>query len=105
MLRDDPASILHLYRRMLACRRGSPALRLGDMVIIDAVPPDVLAWERSYADDRRLVLVNFGDEPADVGGVAGTDDIVEVASDGIGEGSSFTGRVGPAQALVLRSTR
>ena len=30
-LRADPASILHLYRRLLAARRASPALREGSL--------------------------------------------------------------------------
>ena len=98
--RADPASILHLYQRLLRCRRDSPALHRGDLAIIESVPADVVAWSRTFGGDRRTVLVNFGDEPAVVEGVAG---IVDVASDGAGEGMAFDGQLGPAQALVVRS--
>jgi alpha-glucosidase len=99
-LRDDPSSILHLYRRMLACRRESTALRLGDQTMLEALPADVLGWARSSAEDRRIVLVNFGDAAAEVTGIEG---IVDVASDGVGEGKPFAGRLGPAQGVVMRS--
>jgi alpha-glucosidase len=44
--RLDPTSILHLYRRLLSVRRGSPALRWGTRHGLDA-PEGVLAYRRS----------------------------------------------------------
>ncbi len=58
-------SMLHLYRDLLAARRASPALRRGTVRLHDA-PGEVLAYERVSDEDRRLVLVNFGEQPADV---------------------------------------
>ena len=46
---DDPDSILHLYRRLLAARRASPALRLGSWEGLDG-PEDVLAYRRREGD-------------------------------------------------------
>src|SRR5207247_1596052 len=73
----DPSSVLNLYRRLLAARRRSPALRLGDAALLP-VPEGVLAYERTLAGDRRAVVVNFADRPARVplggswqGGVSG----------------------------------
>jgi alpha-glucosidase len=63
--REDPRSMLRLYRDLLAARRASPALRRGTMQLRDA-PGDVLAYERACGDDRRLVLVNFGERAAEV---------------------------------------
>jgi alpha-glucosidase len=63
--RADPGSILHLYRRLLAVRRASPALRRGDITLLDA-PDAVLAYRRSTHGDERTVLVNFGDAGVDV---------------------------------------
>jgi glycosidase len=54
--------MLHLYRSLLAARRASPALRRGTLRLLDA-PGDLLAYERADGDDRRLVLVNFGEVP------------------------------------------
>jgi alpha-glucosidase len=68
-LRDDPTSILHLYRRLLELRRASRPLHVGAMNVLDA-PPGVMAWERVVDDERVVVVVNMADEPAsfDVGG-------------------------------------
>ena len=96
--REDPGSVLHLYRRMLAARRASPALHRGDLTLLDA-PPDLVAYRRHAGDDERVVVVNMGSEPAawPVNG-----EVVEVASDGSGEGRPFGGVVAPDTAVVLR---
>ena len=60
----------------------------------------MLAWVRhAEGDDARTVLVSFGDDPSVVDGVTGT---VEVASDGVGEGAPFDGRVAGGTAVVVR---
>jgi alpha-glucosidase len=110
-LRDDPSSIVHLYRRLLAARARSGALRRGAWRAIDgdAVPDGVLAYERvtDDGDDRRVVLVNFTGEAVAVGGV-GAGMVVEVASDACAdadtnaEGAPFAGRLLGDQAVVLR---
>ncbi len=99
VLRADGASILHLYRRLLAARRASPALRLGAWTPV-AAPAGVLAYRRACGDDARVVLVNFGDQSADCP-LAGAWQ-VEVASDGRGEERPYGGRLAPEQALLLR---
>ena len=100
--RADAGSILHLYRRLLAARRASPALALGDFELLPA-REGVLAYRRRCGRDARTILVNFSDEPREVP-VAG-DLRVEVASDGGGEGRRWTGTLAPAQALILVSSR
>jgi alpha-glucosidase len=104
--RADPRSILHLYRRLLAARRASPALQLGDQRLLDT-PAGVLGWVRTSPDgDRRVVLVNFTEEVIGLEGRealgAADDTVVEVASDGAGEGARFTARLEPDQAVWLR---
>jgi alpha-glucosidase len=96
--RADPDSILHLYRRLLRARRGSPALRLGTWSAVPS-PDGTLAWLREHDGDRRAVVVNFTAAPVDV--PLPGDWTVEVASQGP-EGEDYTGRVGPDQALLLR---
>ena len=59
--RDDPASILWLYRRLLAARKASPALRAGAQLPVDA-GDGIVAWERRAGDDRRRVLVSMADD-------------------------------------------
>jgi alpha-glucosidase len=94
----DAGSILQLYRRLLAVRRVSPALALGDFELLPA-SDGVLAYRRRCGPDLRTVLVNFSDEPRELflpGPLR-----VELASDGGGEGSPYRGALAPAQALIL----
>jgi alpha-glucosidase len=104
-LRDDPDSILHLYRRLLAARRGSAALALGVQQVLD-LPDGVFGVQRTLGDDRRLVLVGFVDEARGPLELPDAPDggpwTVEVSSDGQGEGEAFTGSLRADQAVVLR---
>ncbi len=103
---EDPSSILHLYRRLLHARRSSPALQLGDIDHLDGAPEGVLAWHRTGvgADqaDRRTVLVNQLDAEVEVPSSLWEGTVVEVASDGIGEGAPFDGVLRADAGLVLR---
>jgi alpha-glucosidase len=102
--RNDPGSILWLYRRLLAARRSSAALRTGSFAWLDAgrdpAADGVLAWERSTEGDRRIVAVSFVDEAVDL--TVDGDWTIEVASDGTDDGRPYPGCIGPSQALVLR---
>ena len=98
-LREDKESILWLYRRLLAARRASVALTVGDQDVLLA-PDGVLCWLRSSGDDRRVVAVNFGAVPASLY-LDGEWD-VEVASDGAGESLLFGGSLPGDTAVVLR---
>jgi alpha-glucosidase len=61
----DPRSMLSLTRSLLAARRASPALAGGDWAPLDA-PADVIAYRRSAGADKRVVLLNLGDEQRSV---------------------------------------
>ncbi len=96
--RADAGSILHLYRRLLAARRASPALALGDFEWLSS-GAGVLAYRRRRDGDARTILVNFSDEPREL---SLPDRLrVEVASDGQGEGERYGGALAPSQALIL----
>ncbi len=99
--------MLALYRRVLALRRSSPALRRGHQESVDLgeeARQDVVAWRRWTIDDEQgedrddelIIAVNFGgaDVPVDVRGH-------------IVEGSHrrdvrFDGRLRPDEAIILR---
>ncbi|HEV7650923.1 MAG TPA: alpha-amylase family glycosyl hydrolase [Actinophytocola sp.] len=59
--RADPGSILWLYRRLISLRRQQPALRDGDLTLLDA-PDGVLAYRRG----ALAVRANFTDVPVPV---------------------------------------
>ena len=63
--RDDPASLLGLYRRLIMLRRTRPAFTHGAYRPLPAVG-DSLAYLRESADDRVLVALNFGANPMTV---------------------------------------
>jgi alpha-glucosidase len=105
--RDDPASVLHLHRRLLHHRRSSRALVHGRQEVLD-VHDDVLAYRRWSDDDERLVLVHFGTDDAEVVVPApatatgpGAGWTVTVASDGREEGAPFAGPLRGETAVVL----
>ena len=60
--RGDPASLLNLYRRLIALRRQSPALSEGLYQSV-ATSGDLLAYLRRDGGERMLVLLNLGTEP------------------------------------------
>ncbi|ACA17487.1 alpha amylase catalytic region [Methylobacterium sp. 4-46] len=65
VLRDDPGSILTLYRRLLALRREHAALSLGLYRAV-FVARDVLVYERAHGDEVLRILLNFGHAPCTV---------------------------------------
>lgn len=59
--RDDPRSLLALYRDLIEVRHASDAIGVGDQRQV-GLPADVpvVAFVRSAGDERRLVVVNTG---------------------------------------------
>jgi alpha-glucosidase len=101
---DDPSSILHLYRRLLALRHASPALQVGDQRVIEGplpLPDDVVGWERRLGDEHWFVLVNFGTRPVTIDQAVALFD-VEISSDGEGQGEPFSGHLAADAAVLLR---
>lgn len=61
--REDPYSMLSLYRHLIALRRSEPALAAG-AYHGHGVAGDVLAYERAWEGRRVLVVLNLGAAPA-----------------------------------------
>jgi alpha-glucosidase len=61
--RGDPSSMLTLYRRLIAERRSSPALRRGSYRSLPS-PKSVFAYLREADGERRFVALNFSSRPA-----------------------------------------
>ncbi len=101
-LRSDPASILHLYRRVVGFRRSSQALRVGDMVVLDA-PPGVVAWERTTDDERVVIVINMSDTSTSFE-LSGAWTVAIDSSTGAAEDSQPYGGAVPAQAGVVLVT-
>lgn len=97
--REDPGSILHLHRDLLADRRASTALRQGDLEVLD-VHDDVLAYRRRSGDDERVVLVAMGGGQVELD-LAGTWTVRRCSLGRTAPGTTFDGRLAADQALVL----
>ncbi len=63
--RADRASLLWLYKDLLALRRAEPALHRGDHASL-AAPESVFAWERRCEAGRAVVALNFGEAAVEV---------------------------------------
>jgi alpha-glucosidase len=105
-LRADSSTILHLYRRLLELRRDTPALRRGDLTLLDA-PAGVLAYRRSAGGESRIVLVNFTSEPVSILdaselGEAAAGRSIDFVSDVENPGERFDGILAADQAVILR---
>ncbi|HYP75233.1 MAG TPA: alpha-amylase family glycosyl hydrolase [Polyangiaceae bacterium] len=59
--RDDPGSLLSLYRSLLSLRRHEEALSVGSLTVLD-LPPNVFGFERAANGRRFVVLLNFSAE-------------------------------------------
>jgi alpha-glucosidase len=63
----DPASLLNLYRRLLAYRKASPALQCGCYHPLDGGPENCYLYVRQAGSQRLLVALNFSTEEQSVG--------------------------------------
>jgi alpha-glucosidase len=103
--RDDPHSMLSFYRRLLALRRGSPALEVGSFQTV-AAHGDVLVYLRRgrEGEDSFLVALNLGGNPHDVNAPAALAGTVAVSTHLEREGERVEGpfRLGPDEGLVIR---
>jgi alpha-glucosidase len=102
--RDDPDSLLSLYRRLIELRRGSPALEVGEYRPV-AARGDVLAFRRVHDDERFLVVLNLGPHPQSLGhALDGDEGMVVVATDRAREGQRVVATIelAPDEALIVR---
>ncbi len=56
---DDPASVLHHYRALIALRRSEPAVAHGDFTMLLPDSDEVYAFTRRHRDVELLVLGNL----------------------------------------------
>lgn len=58
-----PDSLLNFYRRLIALREKTPALREGDLRIVPVDNPNVLAFTRQAGDRKVTVVLNLSNQP------------------------------------------
>jgi alpha-glucosidase len=63
--REDPDSLLNLFRSLVRLRKETPALAVGSYRTLPA-PNGVFSFERSHPDGAVQVHLNFSEEPREV---------------------------------------
>jgi alpha-glucosidase len=105
--RDDPASMLALYRRLIRYRKGSAALRAGGYRSLPDAPDGCLAYLRTAGQERLLVALNFTGQPLSFTPALGADrGRLELATDPGRAAGEEVGlrplRLGPDEGVVVR---
>jgi alpha-glucosidase len=100
--RDDSASMLSLYRALLALRRARPALSIGSFGALDA-GPRVLAYLRIHEGQRDAVLLNLGGEAEAVEQLGFGRARVLLSTRPRRGGEAFDGRLAAHEAVVLET--
>ena len=62
----DELSVLHHYRRLIALRRGEPAVALGDFHMLLGDHEQIYAFTRRHHGTQLLVLANFSGTPTTI---------------------------------------
>ncbi len=112
----DPDSLLNWTTRLIALRRTEPALREGDMTLVDDAGPDVLAWTRRAPGGRTvLVALNMGAQPRTLrlpGAATATSLAVSGAGVAVAGGrldlppfTTWVGRLGGVRTAQSRASR
>jgi alpha-amylase len=62
---QDAASLLNHYRQLIHLRAAHPALRSGEMLLVESGNPQVFAYLRTGENEQILTLVNLSGKPVD----------------------------------------
>jgi alpha-glucosidase len=99
--RDDPGSLLSLYRRLIRFRKGSPAIRHGSLDQVPSLPPGVLGYVRSVSGRRLLVLANMRPRPVALKGTSGRGTVLVATGERSGTLDLGRLRLDPHEGIVL----
>ncbi len=115
--RDDPASVMAHYRRLIALRHDSPTVALGHFTMLLPEHDQVYAFTRSLGEEVLVVLCNVGGTPVPLssladdlpghvaGGLAGAEVVLgnlPGSLSGDGSGGPPDADLRPWEARVLR---
>jgi len=102
---DDPDSVFHYHRRLIALRRQTPALVQGAYLDIDPEHEQVFAYTRTLLDKKYLVVLNFGTRPLDYrlpGTLRIERALLNNASDGTASPGAAQVKLAPWQATIYK---
>jgi alpha-glucosidase len=97
---QDPGSILHLYRTLIALRRSHPVLVTGDLRSI-AAANNVLSYERHGDGERLRVILNLGAAPIPISAAIG-EILAATSPHCLSEQPNRVMQLGAAAGLIVR---
>ena len=97
---QDPAGLVHHYRRAIALRHAFPALRSGDQPDMQA-EGNVLRFERVTPEQRIFVALNLSDSPETIQPPAGKWQQIGADLGSIAAGPDGALHLGPWQPAIL----
>jgi alpha-glucosidase len=100
--RDDPASLLHLTRRLIRLRRDHPVLADGDYHPVPA-PDGVVAYLRRTTSAAVLVVLNLTAEPRTLSAMEIDHVLAGTHADREGAGAGDTLELRPNEGVVAES--
>jgi alpha-glucosidase len=98
--RDNPDSMLALYRDLIAYKRSHEALRDGSQAFLDELPGGVLGILRESGNQRAIIFVHMGERRRQVSGIIGR---IEIASNRNRDGETVAGILSlePNEAVLV----
>lgn len=58
---EQPDSVFHCYRKLIALRKRYPVFREGDFTLLDPENESIFAYVRENREEKLLVVCNFTD--------------------------------------------
>jgi alpha-glucosidase len=100
---EDPQSLLHWYKRLIALRRTDSALRSGGIVMLDKDNADVLAYVRTTEEGRAAVVVamNMSDQAQTVAWDLASAGVAATSFEVLAATHTFSQAAGSADSLTL----
>lgn len=102
---EDPDSVFHHHRRLIALRRMMPTLVHGLTTDLDPAHERVYAYQRRLGAERLLVLIHFDTEPLDYtlpGGLRVAEMLLDNGAGPTAPAGSATLRLAAWQATIYR---
>lgn len=64
---EDPESIFYTYQKLIALRKENPLIVYGSYTLLLPEHPTIFAYERTYEDEKWVVVANMSDQPTPLG--------------------------------------
>ena len=101
--KENPNSMLSLYRKLIEVRQKEPALHVGDFIPV-GLQDELMVYKRRHQEEEFLVMINFGKKEMSHKPDLDFKGIVKVSTNPALEGKRLEGemKIQPEEALVVK---